>query len=380
MEIKILATTSPKENNVEKFDEFSGELAGICYMSSNLENIQNQPIEKKLNRSKLIKENGHHSVFDHEYITLYLEDVPKMFAMILNNEKVYTTSEKSARYTKMGLSGLENDLYVKWCEIFETLILNKYKNEVYFTEKRIQKLAQENARYFISVYTPTSLAYTVSFRQLNYIYSWFKKIDENSSEYLYNIKPTAKLFCEFLEKNNLVDEKLLSSLQERDFSLISKKERVEYFGDVYSTKYLGSFASFAQAQRHRSLNYEIKPLNEKKYYIPKLIENNENLKEMWLNDMIKVEELTPQGQLIQIYERGTPEDFILKVKERLCTCAQLEICQQTKQTLEKYINNTTDEEIKNLLEKFNHGARCTSGYKCNSKCQFKEGINLEREI
>ena len=120
-------------------------------------------------------------------------------------------------------------------------------------------------------------------------------------------------------------------------------------------------------------------MKEKSYYVPKIIENSP-LKEMWLEDMRKVEAITPQGQLVQIYERGTPESFILKVRERLCTCAQLEIANQTKNTLEKYIAKTTDEEIKSMLEKYNGGARCTSGYKCKTPCGFKEGIDLSREI
>lgn len=380
MEMKILAATSPNLTNFkDTFNKFSGELAGICYMPKDIDSILNQPIEKKLSRAEMTKQNGHHSVFDHEYVTLYLKDIPKMFAMLLNNEKVYTTSEKSARYTKMQTSGVQLDLFLKWQEIIKNLIVKKYGNQPYFSEKRIEKLAQENARYFLSVYTPTSLAYTVSYRQLNYIYTWLKNLDKTNSQLIYNLKPVADEFCKLLEKNNLIDENLAEFGENRQFSLIAQKDRREYFGDVYSTSYQGSFASLAQAQRHRSLNYEIKEMSIKTYYIPKILDDK-NLQEMWIEDMLKVEEITPQGQLVQIYERGTPENFILKVKERLCTCAQLEIANQTKNTLEKYIANTDDMQIKNMLEKYNNGARCTSDYKCKTPCMFKEGITLEREI
>ena len=98
MEINILAATSPYRLNVKnEFNKLSGEFAGICYMSGTLQEIIAQPLEKKLARAQKAKENGHHSIFDHECITLYLKDVPKLFAMLLNNEKVYATSEKSAR-------------------------------------------------------------------------------------------------------------------------------------------------------------------------------------------------------------------------------------------------------------------------------------------
>ena len=47
----------------------------------------------------------------------------------------------------------------------------------------------------------------------------------------------------------------------------------------------------------------------------------------------------------------------------------------------KYINNTKSEEIKNYLLNYKKGARCTfPDYKCPSPCGFKEGVTLEREI
>lgn len=381
MEFEVYATTNFGSENVpEKFNKMGGELAGICYMSGTLKDVISKPESKTLRRAEMVKENRHHSVFDHEYITLYLQDVPKMFAMLLNNEKAYTTSEKSARYTKMAVKGIELDLFVKWKEIFVKLIKDKYGDVPYFDSKRVEKLAQENARYFMSVYTNTSLAYTTSFRQLNYLYTWLKDIDKHPSPLIRKLKTTADCFCNFLEKEHLVDHKIADLADERGFSLIAKKDRVEYFGDVYSTKYLGSFAELAQAQRHRTLNYEMRELDKKSYYIPRIIQNDDFLKSKWIEDMVKVEDLTPQGQLVQIYERGTPENFILKMKERLCTCAQLEINDQTKETLKKYIANTTDLDIKSTLEKYNKGARCTSGFKCNTPCGFKEGITLEREI
>ena len=44
-----------------------------------------------------------------------------------------------------------------------------------------------------------------------------------------------------------------------------------------------------------------------------------------------------------------------------------------------YFDKTPD-EIKAMLEKYNKGARCTSGFKCNTPCKFADGINLDREI
>lgn len=46
--------------------------------------------------------------------------------MILNNEKVYNTSEKSARYTKMNPSKEEKELYEKWINIYKEKISVEY--------------------------------------------------------------------------------------------------------------------------------------------------------------------------------------------------------------------------------------------------------------
>ena len=75
--------------------------------------------------------------------------------MILNNEKVYNTSEKSARYTKMQPSKEEKELYEKWIEIYKEICISAKisKNR---RKKGSEKLAQENARYLISVFTPAT--------------------------------------------------------------------------------------------------------------------------------------------------------------------------------------------------------------------------------
>ena len=95
MEIKVIASTSTKGEkfeNKEDFDVFSGKVAGICYMPSNFEALLSEPLEKTLRRANSTKQSGHHSVYDHEYISLYLDKVPKLFAMLLNNEKMFATT------------------------------------------------------------------------------------------------------------------------------------------------------------------------------------------------------------------------------------------------------------------------------------------------
>lgn len=381
MKVEIVASTSRQLPNFrEEFDELGGELAGICYMPHTFDDVRNQPLDRKLARAGLVKDGGHHSVFDHEYVTLYLEDVPKMFAMLLNNERAYNTSEKSGRYTKMTTVGMQADLYTKWSKILEKLIKDRYGNEQYFDNKRIRKLALENARLFLSVYTPTSLAYTVSFRQLNYLYAWLGKLQQDSSPLLSPLAETADEFCKKLEDLDLIDPGLVAYGKARDFSIMAKRDMQEYFGDVYCTKYKGSFAQYAQAERHRSLTYQMAELPTPEFYIPPLVQEDDKLCEEWLTDMLQVHEFTPQGSMVQIYERGTPEAFVLKMRERLCTCAQLEICDQTQKTLQKYLENTDDPAIIEMLSPYSKGARCLAGFECRSKCAFRDGITMERKI
>lgn len=217
--------------------------------------------EKTQRRANGNIKSGHHSVFGHPTYNLCLEGIPKILAMILNNEKIYNTSEKSARYTHMEPSPQEKELYEKWIEIFKEQILTQYPK---FEDKRALKLAQENARYLISVFTPaTVMEYTVNFGQLNYIINWAKDYIKNAEENTFSIK-LKETFKEFLAAMpDLEIEGLDSRNKNRNFSLFAKrKNRNEEFGENYSVTYLASFAQLAQAQRHRTLSYEMTLLDE----------------------------------------------------------------------------------------------------------------------
>ena len=351
-------------------------------MPDDIEALFSEPEEKTIRRANMTLNSGHHSVFDHTSYNLALEGIPKILAMILNNEGMYTTSEKSARYTKMQPSEQEKNVYEKWIEIYKKEISKVYPQ---IDEKKVKKLAQENARYLISIFTPaTTMEYTVSLRQLNYIAHWFEDYikNEDDNEFNKKLKPYMKEFLDCI--SDLIIPELNSDAKMRKISLFDeRKSRKEEFGENYCTTYEGTFAEFAQAQRHRTLQYKIRLLDEVKFYIPEIIENNEELKKMWLEDMNSLADLYPQGMLIQINERGTAENFILKCKERVCGCAQLEIMKQTYEILNKYIENTkeTNEEIYNYLLPYAKGARCTyPGFKCTSVCMWGAKNALTRKI
>ena len=383
MKISILGST--KEKYVLSKEDailFSGKSAGICYMPDTLDVLFNEDTEKTLKRAERTLVSGHHSVFDHPIYNLALEEIPKILAIILNNEGMYTTSEKSARYTKMKLEDKEKELYEKWIEIFSKEISKEYPN---IQEKQVLKLAQENARYLISVFTPsTTMEYSVSLRQLNYIMDWFEEFILNAEDTTFNkmLKPYLKDFNEQLKDFKV--ESLDAKVKKRNLSLFdTRTNRKEEFGENYCTTYKGTFAEFAQAQRHRTIDYKITIPKENEYYIPLIIKDNEELKNEWLKDIQSLGDKYPQGLLININERGTVENFILKTKERLCGCAQLEIMLQTKEILDKYIEATkeTNKEVYEYLKEYEAGIRCKyAGWKCTAPCIWGPNKALIRKI
>ena len=381
MKIEVIASTKvgyalPKEEALD----FSGKSAGICYLPDTLETLFAEPAEKTQRRVNGNLKSGHHSVFGHATYNLSLEGIPKILAMVLNNEKMYNTSEKSARYTKMEPSPQEKKLYEKWIEIYAKQIAKEYSQ---FDEKRVKKLAQENARYLISVFTPaTVMEYTVNFGQLNYIINWAKDYIAEEPDNNFSIK-LKQVFKEFLEVMPDVDVEVLDSrIKVRKFSIFAqRKHRKEEFGENYCTTYLASFAELAQAQRHRTLKYEMTLLDEPKYYIPPIIRNTE-LEEEWIKDISSLKEFYPQGMLVQVNERGSIEDFVLKCTERLCGAAQLEIMEQTQEIMKKYLDAVKDDkELYEYLLPYSKGARCTfPGWKCSSPCVFGGKNAMNRKV
>lgn len=364
--MKVTVIGSSK-NNIEEVKKFSGHCAGICYMSGDFEGITGEDEKKTLKRADMVLKSGHHSVYDHTVVNLYIEGIPKILAMYLNNEKSYVTSEKSARYTVMkDLREIEKEKYNKWCKKFEELIV-KNGGEA---GKKTKKLAMENARYLIGVDVPTCMAYSVSVRQLNYLWNWLKDLDIIGADEL----------REELEKTGFIIEGLDDG-KGRGFSLGMRGDvGGEIWSDVYSVGYWGSLAQLAQAQRHRSIWYQMCWGPMDRCYVPELLEGEDV--EEWNKDFkeLRDEGIVPQGTLVWIKERGTVEAFIMKCKERICSCAQLEIMRQTEKLLVKYCEGSCGWVRNRLMECNNGMARCTwEGFECKSKCGWAEGINLQRK-
>ncbi len=383
---------SDKTFDRDKAVMLSGKIAGVCYDEEGFSHLENEPEEKTMRRVNMTLTNGHHSVYDHISISFNMQNIPKILAMVINNEKQYTTSEKSARYTPVVrqegsiITFEEEKLYNKWIDIFKTKIKAQYGNV--YNDSKIQKLAQENARYLVTVFMPTQMIYTTTLRQINYIAAFLMKYIENANvnnDFERKLVASMQELLENLDNLNVLEDKLLTNEKSRNISLFGKElnKKEEHFGDSYSTLYKGSFAELAQAQRHRTINYQMEMLDEKEYFVPPIIADDKMLVDEWLNDMQIVKRVNPQGELVKISEIGTYDNFILKCKERLCSAAQLEIMLQTKETLLKYkkVLEESNSPLAIDIEKYSHGARCTfPDFTCASNCKFAEGQKLTRRI
>lgn len=396
IKIEILPNLFLNDNgtfNKEMALNLCGKIAGVCYDKEGFNHLKDEDVIKTNRRIDMTLNNGHHSVYDHIFISFNIHNIPKILAMVLNNEKEYTTSEKSARYTKIvrnqdsDISKLEEDLYNKWCNIFERIIEIQYGHV--FNDSKIRKLAQENARYLVTVFMPTEMIYTTSLRQINYIASWMLNFIKynNKTEFEISLADYMKNFVNELERLNILENRLMTNDKYRKLSLFGENLSTskDYFGNVYNTTYMASFAYLAQAHRHRTIDYQMELMKNKEYFVPPIIENNKIIKDEWLNDIRKVSSLNviPQGELILINECGKYEDFILKCKERLCTCAQLEIMLKTKEILKKYKDEleNSNNPLKDDIVKYSRGARCTfPDFDCKSDCKFNEGKILIRKI
>ena len=378
-EVKVVARTVEVDGNKwlnEDLTLLAGKAAGVCYMPDNYmeEGIQN--LERAMKRAENTSKSGHHSVYDHGHVTMVIK-TNKMMAMLLNSIGVYTTSEKSARYTVMKPeTELELKLYEKWTDLINKAILEFYPD---MDEKSANKLAMENARYMISVFTPTTMMYTISFRQAFLIIDYLEKLCEDcgrlpdvfSKRLLISAKELAEQFKEQIGESRLHDNKNqgFRFLEYQNFKKETEPKK-DVIGDSYTTTYIGSFAMLAQAQRHRTLRYTMFFNGDDKmfgYYVPHIVDKA-GLHDEWLEDINSVSYCYPQGTLIRITEQGIFEDFALKCKERLCGRAQLEITTNTVYTLCDFIVNKDHlcEENQMLL-----GSMIINDRPC-ARCMFKD--------
>lgn len=439
--VKLIAITKELGNETLtgeqlKHDQLllGGKAAGICYMPDDYFSNAINDDEKSIKRAKRNTTSGHYSVFEHGHVTFTI-NTSKMMCMILNSLNLYSTSEKSGRYTSMNTeTDLEKEMYNKWKEIFVKLITPFYDNKL--TKKEIEKLALENARYMISVFSPTVMEYTAPFSRIVLTCGWLKSLANtidiyvnkypgifpNISKYYYFYNRIAKectelsnqisniigiseddiiledhkrigigIFKTFgvLYRTYMDNEDSISNLKKTNYNF----SKNEYYGDVYISKYKASLSEFAQAERHRTLNYSIEFPDRLVPYIPKIIRGTSYEVE-WIDDFnnLTSNKIIPQCTLVDIEEEGRFTDFVLKCKERLCSRAQLEIMEITRDQLTRFTHHMGNLSFENryLLEGMiirpSNGddiiikSRCMfPGYECKEPCKIvNKKINYYR--
>lgn len=459
-------TKGMTEEQLEQAKIFSGKNAGICYMGESYFDSNVTDPAKALPRFISTANNAHHSISDHVQIEVLLENCSKMLAIVLNSLQNYATSEKSGRYTVMsGNSERENELYNKWLSIFKSRILEikpdvddemlmklcakKGHDDIIVSNGQLAndnmadmdsehqrilkeckvnktlpstKLAQENARYVLSVFTrSTTMGYSTSLRQWNYIYDWCKKYMsaykdndgvltkvEDSCEASYFEK---ELYNDFKELSDYIYSTMyvaeLRDTKDRCFDFLTQysgvgsshpmtrydlsvfepnpySDKYDYAEDVhseddkigfmYNISYTASFAQIAQAERHRTLKYYMMcnfGIPHLDFFVPPMIRGTDYEQE-WLADLTSVADILPQATKVVIIETGDIANFVLKCKERLCGRAQWEIMHQTTLTAKRFIKALQADELESFAKPYAEEL-CSSVTGVTTKCQLCHG-------
>lgn len=401
MKVSVLATSSENLSSLDQLKTFSGKQAGICYMKDKYFDSYVSDDTKALKRYNRIIPTGHHSIADHAQITLLFENIPKITAMILNSLNMYTTSEKSGRYTVMNTEdGLTNTyLYNKWLGIIKRLILNVYPDFDYNQdgtedETLRTKLAQENARYFISVFDPcTTMGYTVSLRQLNYIYHWclrYIKSDIERTPFNDKLRDCISNLADGLMSTGYIYD--FEDNKHRCFNFLSKQtgygieNAAESYSESYLIKYKTSFVDLAQEQRHRTIDYFMAYDGTEKFdcYVPPILSAFPEYAEEWVSDMVSIKDTFPCGTKVTVVETGSITNFMLKCDERLCGRVQLETMQTCINNLYKFERSVHKSDfMRQELEKHFRDGRVImkcGNIKCKEPCRWGALSALNRLI
>ncbi|MEA3248622.1 MAG: FAD-dependent thymidylate synthase [Nanoarchaeota archaeon] len=388
MKIQLIGSTN-RISTIPSMKKFSTDLGRICYTEKDWEEVKNEELNSRLTEGML--SSGHHSTFEHMDLNFYITGLPKALAMALNNEKAYTTSEKSARYTLMtGIDNLQSEKYNKWMDILYPRIDAVYPMTDSPRRKRtVRNLSRENSRYMLSVFAPTKMGHSLRLRQLNFVrqqFGDFIKVYGGSEDvFKSKLAISMKEFLQGTEKfyipnlENQTDRHLSLFFDE---NLFKRSDVKEYFGDVYSTQTDLSFAGLAQAHRHRTINYNIAGGTEQGapygFFVPEIIQNDTKLSSEWLSDLDEIAKYDfPQAQMLKVNERGSPEDFRSKAMLRLCGHAQHEIMRDTLATGKKYLQF---QEMYSPGGKNPLSPKCIQGEKCNEPCAWGGKMALERII
>lgn len=342
----------------EELKDIVGKIACICYTAKDYDQFFSEEQDKSIKRANNLLKNGHHSPFDQIYFTLYLSNVAKITAMAFNGERSYATEEGSDRYRPMKLSRNEQQDFDNLSALYLGRIQEITPNPCKYVQRRAEKLAFENARYCM----PTDihykdLFYTVSLRQLNYIYHWAK--DFRAEDYpavCKNMETDLADFVKFVEDFGLLMPNLKDHF-DRGFSFFRNKQPiVDEYGYHYTLNYEASIACAGQMERHRFLDCHYTLPNdtdEIKFYIPDMIKDSPKLSDEVQAIYDKYRKRYPQGSIGVFTESAKLDDFLRVLYERDCAMAQYEINKVVQHNLSTYINGLqqSNKDILKLVPK-----------------------------
>lgn len=260
----------------------------------------------------------------------------------------------------------------------------------------------ENARYFLSVFNKaTTLSYSTSIRQWNYIHQWCIEFDPKSDDkdnFDVKLKEELMEIANVIEDANILFDNMkdikhrnISFLAKQNKNLILETGKEKSYSSSYCTNFDISFVALADIERHRTLKYywafdndDAMNLNEESFFVPYIFEDNAKLRTEWINDMMSVKHLVPQGTRVHVIETGELDNFLLKCRERVCGRPQVEVLKLTINTLTEYYNNylsgilnnpnTPDwvvSELNNYIT--NDGKikpKCVMNGTCKEKCDY----------
>lgn len=360
---------------------YAGIKAAWCYKpgTASPESIREMPESELIRMGMDTFINDHGTPREHQEISVEITGLPKVLCMILNDEHFSSACERSLRYTlvKAGgpISDIEIDLYNKWLKIFNDVLWDKFSDSFLKEAKRkidaerkmgaqktdadiekaaktaARRIAQENARNFVGILVPTSIAYTTPWCEWQKLYRKLEDMVKNPRSDIERLAvPSAKELMKELVDNRIVvstkeavllypdvqakitdgrdilykDNKNVKLALFGSHPELSPFDKPDEFGSSVIVTSTCSVSSIAQRLRHRSAIWTMRELEEYSFVTPPFIKGTPYEHEYEM-DMMLVRGLFPQGQNVETNMRATLENIFNYIdKERACNRAQWE--------------------------------------------------------
>lgn len=283
------------------------------------------------------------------------ENSSKMMLMLLKSMKgIYSIWESDSNDIEGAVNDEEFELYTKWIPKLKEVLIDKG-----VSEEDADKIARDNAEYFISAFSPST-----AFKIEAPISIWNKinatlimlsdfMLSEESDKMIPIAKEVCSRLClyigDFCEEFKRSTIYCSDAEPYDDFMFIPQVYpniphpiyEAETYHDVYSSLYYVSLDTLCKLQDYRSIRYKIndaRVMNET-FYCPDFIGDNEELKKEWGTDMESIKNNLPQGLAVEVVEIGGIDDFLSKCKNVLCGGTEYELQQNVSSVLLNFYNN-----------------------------------------